>query len=112
MTSLHINRRYKVPATYWAKTGDSGFGSPTLSAPVAISCYWVDKQEEYYDNAGDVKISQSVVHTKVDVTIGGYLALGNYVETDPNDVAGAYEIKAFHKIPDIHNTEYVRKAIL
>lgn len=99
-------------ATYWALSGNDGFGGRSFSSPSSISVFWQDVQQKYMDVSGEEKVSKAKVFLEQDVTVGSYLYLGTSAVTSPYDVAGAYEIKSFSKIPSLDASEFERKALL
>ena len=103
-------------AVYWGTPAASGFGHKTFAAAVEVDCRWEEKSDLYIDRKGKEFVSRSVVFVGQDLDIGGYLYLGELDDLDsdpaPTDVSGAYEIRAFQKIPDLKGTDFVRKAIL
>jgi len=99
-------------ATYWALSGNDGYGGRTFSTPATVSVFWQDVNQKYMDESGEEKVSTSKVFLEQDVTVGSYLYLGTSTETSPYDVDGAYEIKSFSKIPSLDASEFERKALL
>lgn len=108
----YITRNLRQTATYWGGPTPDGFGGYTFDSPVAVDCRWEDKIELYIDTQGKEARSSVVVFLGEDVDIGGFLYLGSSTTANPKDVAGAYEIKAFRKIPNIKATKWERKAWL
>lgn len=99
-------------ATYWALSGNDGYGGKTFSTPTSITVFWQDVQQKYVDESGEEKVSKAKVFLEQDVTLGSYLYLGTSTESSPYDVDGSYEIKAFSKIPSLDASEFERKAML
>ena len=104
--------KYPQTATYWALSGNDGYGGVTFSTPTTISVFWQDVQEKFADESGEEKVSRAKVFLKQDVTIGSYLYLGTSTESSPYDVRTAYEIQAFRKTPSLDASQYERKAML
>jgi len=113
----------KQTCVYWALASEESggddfdnYGQPQLASPIEISCRWSDKNEEFIGPNGTKLISQAKVFVFQDVDIGGVLMLGTLADiTDDDDVKendGAYEIKAFHKAPNLRATEWLRTAFL
>lgn len=111
-----VDRNMNQTAVYWTLVSVDGFGKQTFAAPVELSVRWEQKQELFIDAEGNEKISQAVVATAVDVTLEGYLFLGELVDLDssqdPLTQSGAYQIKGFSKIPSVKGTSFRRRAWL
>lgn len=120
-----ITKVLKQTCVYWALTPEEGtdvsyddYGQPivTASDPVEISCRWEDKNEEFISANGTKMVSRAVVYVGQDVAVGGILMLGTKDNiTDSVTIknnAGAYEIKAFSKLPNFKATEFLRTAYL
>jgi hypothetical protein len=105
-------RNLKQEATYWGNPVPDGWGGLTFDSPVEISCRWEDKTEMFTTASGKEAQSSVVVFLGQDVDIDGFLYLGSSDQANPKDVAGAYQIKAFKKIPGIRATYWERKAWL
>ena len=88
-------------ATYWGTPAEDGYGKHTFAAPVAIKVRWDDVQEKFVNTAGEEEISKAKVMVGQDMDLGGYLYLGTSASTNPEDLDGAWPIKAFKKIPEI-----------
>ena len=95
--------------TYWEYSSVDGWGVVTYIAPTSISGRWEDKQELFIDETGREVRSQAVVYLNQDVTLKGYLYLGDSAESIPISVSGAKEIRAFLKSPSIDGTQFLRK---
>ena len=111
------NRNLHQTALYWASPTPNGWGGSTWDDPVEVSCRWEQKQELFIDATGEEVRSQAVVFLSQDVDVGGYFMLGDLddISSDteaPDDVAGAFEIRGFAKIPNIKATQFVRKVWL
>jgi len=111
-----IERMRKQKAMYWAYTGTDGYGNPSFSDPVEIDCRWSEHQELYKDNSGEERVSRAVVYVDREVTMDGYLKLGELdsssVSDDPRDYNDAFMIKQIANIPNMRATNYLRKAWL
>lgn len=98
-------------ATLWDNPVSDGRGWFTFDEPVLINCRWEDKQQEYTDDNGQIKMSSSMVNVGQDILSGCYLALGDYTEDsnylDPADINEAKKVVSFEKIPDIKGTTFV-----
>ena len=111
----------KQTAVYWAPgSGRAKYdelGQPTQIDPVEIRCRWSNKVEQFIDSKGAEQISKSKVYPGIDLEPGGYLRLGTISDLDSADVNpevidGAWEIKAFDKIPTLKADKFLRKAFL
>lgn len=99
--------------TYWAVTGDDGFGGFTFASPVLIKGRWEDRNQTSVGEAGRTQLSRSTVFLNQDVAEHDYLYLGDATANPiPTDVDGAFPIMEFQKISDLGNADYVRKALL
>jgi len=118
-----ITKMLKQTCVYWAlasgdDVGTDDFGQPivTASVPVEIQCRWEDDNVEFIAADGTKMVSRAIVYVDQDVDVGGILMLGT--EDDITDAvnikenAGAWEIKAFGKLPNFKATEYLRTAYL
>jgi len=117
---------YKQTAVYWAVTGRDGEGGFTYADPVEIKCRWEDMRQVVVDNKGNEVTSRAQVFVLQDLTEEGMLYLGTLDDLydlnsessaggldSPVDIAGAYIIKRFQKIPALGSkTEFLRKAYL
>ena len=104
--------KYRQAATYWSTPVSDGYGGYTYLIPVPLSVRWEEKQEEFTDPEGKLNLSRAVVYVPVDVSVGGYLLLGDSIETVPGDEHEAYIIKQFVKTPDLRNLFNERRAFL
>jgi hypothetical protein len=98
--------------TYWASPTKDGYGGFTFDTGVEIDGRWEDKQEIFMDASGEQLLSRAVVYLNQDVDIGGYLYNGastGIAASNPQEVTGAIRVMMFNKVPDLNNTEYVRK---
>ena len=116
MSDNFMPRRLNKPAVYWAPAGMDAYGVPTFESPLQILCRWEDRVERYIRPDGTEHSSQCMVDPDRDLLIGGMLKLGTLELVDdvlePRNNAGAYEIMAWEKIPNIRGNKYVRTAIL
>ena len=105
-------RNLRQTATYWGNPAPDGWGGLTFDAPVEVDCRWEEKVEVFTTAAGKEARSIAVVFLGQDVDVDGYLYLGSSTEASPKDVGGAYQIRAFKKVPNIRATYWERKAWL
>ena len=111
-----ITRMMKQAGVWWKQKDTNEDGSPVFESPIQIECRWEDIHEEFIDAKGDKKMSDSVVYVDRDMTVGDVLLLGTLTwqhrRSNPLELAGAYEVKNWEKLPNLRNTEYLRTAIL
>lgn len=118
-----IERANKQQAVWWPLgSADSGgtdyddYGNVQYATPVQIKCRWTDKNEIFVTPSGDQRTSRAMVLVDRDTPVGGLLMLGTLA--DVTDVAThkanneAWEIQAFHKIPDFKAKKFLRKVFL
>lgn len=105
-----ITAKLHQKATYWAPSGNDGFGNATFSAPSTINCRWEERTDLFIDAAGKEARSHARVYVDTDVEINGYLYLGISSSTAPE--AAAHLIKDFRKIPDLNAINYERRVML
>jgi hypothetical protein len=110
-------------AVYWGNPRPDGHGGTIFDAAVEIACRWDSKVELIGDKGttatGKVVVSKAQLLVTQDVQEQGWVYLGilddlNSAQIgDPKEVDGAYEIKAFEKVPLFRSTsKFVRKAYL
>lgn len=118
-----IERANKQSAVYFALGGtESGgtnyddHGNLQWAAPVQIKCRWTDKNEIFISAQGDERVSHAMVLVDRDLAVGGVLMLGTLTDVtdlnDPKQNDNAWEIQAFHKIPDFKAKKFLRKVFL
>jgi hypothetical protein len=111
-----ISRMRRQKAIYWEFLSGDGMGSGTFSQPVEISCRWEDISESFLDRkTGNETLSNSRVFTDREVTIGGFLKLGELDSATPDSpigVDGANEIRAFLKTPNLRASQTLYEALL
>lgn len=99
-------------ATLWVTTGSNGYGGYDFNTPQAIKVRWLTKRKLFINFGGEEETSNSEVYCAVDMAVGDYLYLGTSTETDPTSISGAFQVKAFEKIPSLRNLEILRSALL
>jgi hypothetical protein len=113
----------KQTAVYWppgsTETGGQDYdeyAKPLYGQMVQIACRWEDVNEEFVGPDGERDTTRSIVYTDRDVAVRGVLMLGVLGDvTDPDDPksnVNAWEIRRFDKLPNLRNTEVLRKAYL
>lgn len=98
--------------TYWKFLGIDGYGKPSFSAPVVISCRWEGRTEKVQADDGEERMSRARVFLENDVAAGDYLALGEHAGLDPRRVLGAWKIITYRTTPGLQAEIFERKAYL
>jgi hypothetical protein len=104
-------RNLKQTCTFWACDSD-GYGGFVYSAPVQIRCRWEERGELFRSVTGEELVSKAVVFVAEDVSIGGYLYLGDSDALDPTTLAGADRIQRFNRITSLSSMQLMRVAYL
>lgn len=113
-----ITKNLRQDCVYWGNPSADGFGGNTFDTYVAFKCRWEDRIVKFIDANGEEAISKAVIFLPQDVDLGGWLFLGvlgdiSVANQDaPQNVAGAHEIRARYKIPNIKATEYIREVLV
>ena len=103
-------RNLNQQATYWGNPVPTGKGWYSFDDPILINVRWEDKQKEFVDGNGVTRISNAVVYCAQDMSINGFLALGDYTDSlyiDPADASTAFKISAFSKSPNIRGNIFL-----
>lgn len=116
MTS-YLNKFLKQTFVYWAFSARDGFGGATFVAPVEINGRREHKSKMFTDSSGQRFESSHVTYLGQDVAENDWLFLGELTdiasaidETNPKNVTGALEVKAFSKIPTLRADKFQRVA--
>ena len=110
-----VVRNYLQIISWWAAGGKDVYGAPTWSGPRELYGLWEDKETLTLYVEGREIVSKTSVHLQDDVSIGDFLYLGSAPSgsSDPTTLSGAWEIKAFNKIPSLlDSTKFDRVAML
>ena len=116
-----ITRNLNQTAVYWGSPVENGYGGVSYADPIEISCRWEDKQQIIGTITGNQIIgfqnmSRAIVYVDRDLDVDGWLMLGTLDDLtessgdssgeyyDPHQVAGAFIIKRFEKMPALHGT--------
>jgi len=109
----------KQKAVYWADSGTTdGFGSSVYQTPLEIDVRWELKNELYVDDKGNENTSQAVIYPNTELTLNGYLYLGELADlsveqqADPILLDDSFIISKIQKIPSINNIEFMFKVWL
>lgn len=98
--------------TVWAKTGVNGYNEPTFATPIQRACRWEERTTKIQNTLGEEVLSRARVFLDEDLNVGDYVAFGTVAGADPRNVAGAYEVIDFRKIPSLDGTFFERKCYL
>lgn len=116
MKKRMLNKLKKQKAVYWAKGTNDGFGGYTYGDPIELKVTWLFKQEKFVSALdGEELVSTSVVLVDRDLVMGGMLALTTLSDLSSSGLPednGAFEIKAYTKVPDYKGTNFSRKVWL
>jgi|2_EtaG_2_1085320.scaffolds.fasta_scaffold00255_9 hypothetical protein len=111
-----LTSNHKQTIVYWGTPTKDKWGGRTFATPVEITGRWEDNQEVFIDGTGREAVSKAFVYIGQDVDLEGYLYLGTLASissaASPKAVDGAFEVRAFNKIPNLKATDFERKAIL
>lgn len=104
-------------AVWWTNPVNDGFGKRTFDHGVEVKCRWEQKSELFVDAQARQVMSRAVVYVDRDLAVHDYLYLGTLEELavvgiQPFELAEAFEIRAFKKIPSRDATRFVRTAWL
>jgi len=108
-------------ATYWAPSGNDGYGGKSLSAPVLINCRWQNTSVLFRDAAGREFMSQAVVYPDRELEVRGLVALGDHTgavlagedgDEDTRPSAQALEIRQSGASPALHSDLILYKVVL
>ncbi len=103
---------YNQKATYWGSPSMDGWGSVAFAAPVILEVRWENIAERVLSYKGEEFVSRAVIWVKEVLELGGYLFLGESVETNPTSLDGAFEIRMLHEVPDMRKMFVERKVFL
>jgi hypothetical protein len=110
---------FNQKAVYWGSPTTDGFGKLTFADPVEIDVRWEEHQELFMSAAGKEEISKANVYSATDdFENDAYLYLGELDDIDsgdldnPQNILGAFPIRAYYKKVSIDGADYFRKAWL
>jgi hypothetical protein len=104
---------YRQVATYWGSPIPDEFGGAHFSSPKRVRCRWEERVEIFMGDDGEEHASRAIVWTYEKLEIGGYLALGEYLNVlSPLDLDAALRIARSDEIPDLRGLHYERKSYL
>lgn len=105
--------RFNQLLTYWALGNEDAYGQSTFAAPTTIYGRWEDRNEEVRTPNGDVFVSRSIVWSDFKLTLGGYVARGDYTDVaSPHLVAEAEQILLTMEVPALRAAASEYRAIV
>lgn len=114
---MDISSKLNQTAVYWGTPVATGYGGYSYASPVEISVRWEDRQELFINIRGQEELSRAIVYAEQDVSIGGYMYLGEESDLDsshddPEVIDGAFRIEAFYNVPGVDGSQSLRKILL
>jgi hypothetical protein len=99
----NFERNLLQTCTYWKPQSTDQYGKTTFATPVALNCRWEEKSELFIDKKMQEVTSKAKVFLvdTPDVDEEGYILLGTSVEASPLGLAGAFEVRALKRTPDL-----------
>ena len=114
-----ITKMRKQMCVYWPLPVNDGYGGYTWGEAEEMTCRWETVRQIMKDDKGEDFVSTATVYVGEDLTIGGYLWLGQlddlpYIHANPlaSTITGALKIKSVGKSPNLKATEYLRTVYL
>lgn len=93
--------------TFWAETGNDGFGGHTYSAPHKLKGRWENRQEEFYLPNSEIALSKAVIYIpaikNIVYQVGSFVYNGVSPSTDPTILTGAFCVRQVLLIPDLRS---------
>lgn len=88
-------------ATLWRRTGSDEYGMGEFAKPVTVKVRWEDRDELSTDQRGNQFTSSARIYVEwnLSVSTGDFIALGVHSDTDPANIAGAFEIRNLRSVP-------------
>ncbi len=105
-----LSRNLKEDVTHWTVASDA-FGGYTFGTPAALKGRWEQKSVQFRLPTGEEVTSDAVVYLNGDVDVEDYIFLGESEVADPTTIK-AFQVRQFHKTPDLRNLESLREAFL
>lgn len=100
---------YHDPVTFWAITGDNGYGGHTYGSPLKIKTRWEDRQEEFFLPNSEMSLSKAVIYMparrNIVYQVGSYVFKGLLYPAvnDPTLVSDAFVVRQVLLIPDLRS---------
>lgn len=102
-------------ATWWSVSPD-GFGGDAFSAPKLIKVRWEIRAETFIGSIDRKElISDAVVFLGEDVSVGDYLALGDFTNpavANPTTLPEAFKIQKYDEFTDLRSVSTMRRVML
>ncbi len=95
-------------AVYWTPSDLTTSGSQDYNIGTEINCLWKEDIKTIRDTEGREVVSKAVIYVTIDLEEHGFLFHGKLADlttaqkADPKEVASAYEIMLFKKVPSIN----------
>jgi hypothetical protein len=101
-----VNLRQR--AVFWATSGKSRYGEPTVASPVEIRVRWEEGISESIDDSATPIAVNATVDVDRDVAAGSILRLGKLTDLPSPVTDGLMEVISFEATPDIKCRRYQR----
>lgn len=105
----------KQKAVVWKKQATPDrYGKFSFDEPLEIACRWDDSDNEYRDDKGDTKFSQTVLYPDRVLAVGDRAREGAMESDTPDDPSETttFEVVKFEKTPNFKATETLYRAYL
>ena len=106
-----MTKKFFQDVTHWI-AAPSGFGGDTFSTPVTIEGRWEERAELFRTPEGEESVSNAIAYLASDVSLGDYLFLGISIVADPTTLAETFQVRQFHKTPDLRRLSFERRAFM
>lgn len=109
---MNLKALLSQTATWWASTGNDGYGKPTFASPSPVDCRWEDWRSLVL--SGTMEESRITARVFLDFapTVGDYLYEGESTEEDPTTVKDAREVLRVTKMPTVDAQQSLYAAAL
>lgn len=109
----------KDTAVYWTPSTLTTSGSQDYNIGTEINCLWKEDIKLLRDSTGREIVSKAIIYVTIDLEEHGFLFHGKLDDlttaqkSDPKEVASAYEIMVFKKVPSINlGGQFNRQAVI
>ncbi len=99
-------------ATYWAPGATDEFGAVAFGAGVPVACRWQDDAQMMRDAEGREFISRAIIYCDHAAARQGFIALGDFVGSDPRALEGAHQIRQVMLSPSLDGAVQLCKVIV
>lgn len=110
--SMLTKRHLRNEITYWSPNAKDAKGRRTFNAPITIYARWEERPEVIDDVEsfpGRTISTQTVIFTKQELQVEGYVHLGDTEVSDPKSVEGAMQIMAKAKVENLSGKKTLHK---